>query len=342
MTEAPRPGIGRVTAAIVAVAAMLPYLTLKILWLAGHYVGVGAPDLMADLAMVGMNAMTFGMDAVGLVLALAFTMRWGLRLPAWLVLLPLWVGSGLLSVVIVSAPVVLAASGLDALDGGPIEPWVYAMVYGGFIGQGVGLMAAFALYARDRWPAVFTTRLSHPFPSLTRPLQRVIAWAALPVAVLLGGVMLTRVIGAQPYLAVQNLLRGTLAIAGGRSRWWRSCAGGGARTWARTGSRTGARPVLASCGAGLAGLGHAVRLGGLYTMVVAAAAGPLSAAEGGVEEFVALFGMLTGLVMGLCAAFLLVERSSVGSGVGDVQAVQQPLEGDDRERDRGAADQRHR
>ncbi|MFC6540829.1 hypothetical protein ACFQES_29275 [Nonomuraea salmonea] len=262
MTEAPRPGIGRVTAAIVAVAAMLPYLTLKILWLAGHYVGVGAPDLMADLAMVGMNAMTFGMDAVGLVLALAFTMRWGLRLPAWLVLLPLWVGSGLLSVVIVSAPVVLAASGLDALDGGPIEPWVYAMVYGGFIGQGVGLMAAFALYARDRWPAVFTTRLSHPFPSLTRPLQRVIAWAALPVAVLLGGVMLTRVIGAQPYLAVQNLLRGTLAIAGARAGGARARAG--ARTWARTGSRTGARPVLASCGAGLAGLGHAVRLGALH------------------------------------------------------------------------------
>ncbi|MEV4807064.1 hypothetical protein AB0K18_44315 [Nonomuraea sp. NPDC049421] len=328
MTEAPRPGIGRVTAAIVAVAAMLPYLTLKILWLAGHYVGVGAPDLMADPAMVGMNAMTFGMDAVGLVLALAFTMRWGLRLPAWLVLLPLWVGSGLLSVVVVSAPVVLVASGLDALDGGPIEPWVYAMVYGGFIGQGVGLMAAFALYARDRWPAVFTTRLARPFPSLTRPLQQVIAWAALPVAVLLGGVMLTRVIGEQPYLAVQNLLRGTLAIAGalglvalvrgrGRGPFWRPA-------------------VLVWLGSGT------LFAWGLYAMVVAAAAGPLSAAEGGVEEFVALFGMLTGLVMGLCAAFLLVERSGVGSGVSDVQAVQQPLEGDDRERDRGAADQRHR
>ncbi|MFB9468121.1 hypothetical protein ACFFR3_01310 [Nonomuraea salmonea] len=340
MTEAPRPGIGRVTAAIVAVAAMLPYLTLKILWLAGHYVGVGAPDLMADLAMVGMNAMTFGMDAVGLVLALAFTMRWGLRLPAWLVLLPLWVGSGLLSVVIVSAPVVLAASGLDALDGGPIEPWVYAMVYGGFIGQGVGLMAAFALYARDRWPAVFTTRLSHPFPSLTRPLQRVIAWAALPVAVLLGGVMLTRVIGAQPYLAVQNLLRGTLAIAGAlalvalvRGRG----PGRGPGRGAGRGRGPFWRPAV------LVWLGSGTLFAwGLYTMVVAAAAGPLSAAEGGVEEFVALFGMLTGLVMGLCAAFLLVERSSVGSGVGDVQAVQQPLEGDDRERDRGAADQRHR
>lgn len=327
MTDA-RPGIGRVTAAIVAVAAMLPYLTLKLFWLAGHYVGVGDPALMGDPAMIGLNAMTFGMNAVGLLPALAFTMRWGMRLPAWLVLLPLWVGSGLLSVVVVSAPVVLAASGLEALSGGPIEPWVYAMVYGGFVGQGVGLLAAFVLYARDRWPAVFTTRLSLAFPSPTAPLQRVIAWGAFPVAVALGVIMLVGVIGADPYLAVQDLLRGTLAIAAAFALVELVRRRGDGPFW---------RPLA------LLWLGSAVLFSwGLYAMVLSAAGGPVSAGEGGLERFVALFGMLTGLVMGMCGAFLLTERSAARSGVHDVEALQQPLEGDDRERDRRTADQGHR
>ncbi|MFD2354901.1 hypothetical protein ACFSTC_45040 [Nonomuraea ferruginea] len=77
MNETPRAGVGRVTAAIVAMAAMLPYLTLKVLWLTGSPVGVTDPALMDDSAMYGMNVLTFGMDAVALVLALGFTMRWG-------------------------------------------------------------------------------------------------------------------------------------------------------------------------------------------------------------------------------------------------------------------------
>jgi hypothetical protein len=35
-----RAGIGRITAAIIAIAAMLPYLTLKIVWLTGGSIGV--------------------------------------------------------------------------------------------------------------------------------------------------------------------------------------------------------------------------------------------------------------------------------------------------------------
>ncbi|TMR22995.1 hypothetical protein ETD86_09655 [Nonomuraea turkmeniaca] len=159
-----RAGIGRITAAIIAIAAMVPYLTLKVLWLTGSSVGVADPSLMSDPAMVGLNAMTFGMDAVGLVLALAFTMRWGMRLPAWLVLLPLWVGTGLLSVVVATAPLAVVASGLEVFSGGPIQAWVYLMVYGGFMGQGVGLMTAFALYASagGRWCPRAPSRQARP------------------------------------------------------------------------------------------------------------------------------------------------------------------------------------
>jgi hypothetical protein len=323
MTEQ-RPGIGRVTAAIVAIAAMLPYLTLKILWLTGSSLGVADPELMSDPAMTGLNAMTFGMDAVGLVLALAFSMRWGLRLPAWLVLLPLWVGTGLLSVVVVTAPVALAAGGAAVFSGGPIASWVYLMVYGGFVGQGCGLMAAFALYARDRWPAVFTTRLDHSFTSATRPFQEVVAWGALLVAGTTGVIRLSWTVSEPFSAALQDGFKGLLTIAGALALLALVRRRASGPFW---------RPLV------VAWLGSGVLFGwGLYAMILRSAGGPLGSGSGGIADFVELFGLLTGLVMGMCGAVLLVERS----GVGDVQPVQDALEGEDRERDRQTADHGHR
>ncbi|MEV0997500.1 hypothetical protein [Nonomuraea sp. NPDC050202] len=318
------PGIGRRTAAIVAVAAMLPYLTLKILWLTGSSLGVSDPSLMSDPAMVGLNAMTFGMDAVGLLLALAFTARWGMRLPALLVLLPLWVGTGLLSVIVVTAPIVVAAAGTAAFSGGPIAPWVYMMVYSGFLAQGVGLMAAFALYARDRWPAAFTTATGLPFPSPTRPLQAILAWAALPVAVVLGGVRLVQAFEGPAAAAAQSGVKGLLAVAGAVALVMIVRRRGAGPFW---------RPLVAAwLGSG------SLFAWGLYVLIIRSVGGPMAAGAGDPADLVELFGMLTGLVMGLCGAFLLMERS----GVRDVQPVQEPLEGDDRERDRRTADHGHR
>ncbi|MFC4114573.1 hypothetical protein [Nonomuraea zeae] len=330
MTEQ-RAGTGRVTAVIIAVAAMLPYLTLKILWLTGSSIGVADPELMSDPAMVGLNAMTFGMDAVGLVLAPAFATRWGLRLPAWLVLLPLWVGTGLLSVVVATAPVAVAAGGAAVFSGGPIAPWVYLMVYGGFVGQGCGLIAAFALYSRERWPAVFTTRLDLPFTSATRPLQEVVAWGALLVAGAAGAVRLSWTVSEPFAAALQDGFKGLLAIAGAVALLALVRRRAGGPFW---------RPLV------LAWLGSGTLFGwGLYAMIVRSAGGPLGAGAGGVTDFVELFGLLAGLVMGMCGAFLLVERSRAVpdvSGVGDVQPLQDALEGEDRERDRQTADHGHR
>ncbi|TDC88466.1 hypothetical protein E1292_45660 [Nonomuraea deserti] len=323
MTEQ-RPAIGRVTAAIVTVATMLPYLTLKILWLTGSSIGVTDDELMNDSAMVGLNAMTFGMDAVGLLLAVAFSTRWGLRLPAWLVLLPLWVGTGLLSVVIVTAPILVASTGLAVFSGGPIEPWVYMMVYGGFVGQGIGLMTVFALYARDRWPGVFTTRLGHAFTGPAGSFQTVVAWGALLVTTVVAGVRLSWTFGAPAVAVVQHGFKALLAVAGavafvavvrrrGNGLFWRLLV----PVWLGSGSLFG---------------------WGLYVMIVRSVGGPLVAGGAGAADLVDLFGMLAGLVMGLSGAYMLAERS----GVDDVQPLEEPLEGDDRDGDRQAAYHGHR
>ncbi|MFI7617050.1 hypothetical protein ACIBP6_38065 [Nonomuraea terrae] len=311
----------RRAAATVAVAATLPYLALKICWLAGSSIGVTDPDLMGEPTMVGLNAMTFGMEVVGLLLALAFATRPGMRLPAWLVLLPLWVGTGLLAVVVVGAPVVMATAQSSALGGSPIEPWVYLLVYGGFMTQGVSLMTAFALYARERWPDVFTTATALPFTSPTRSLQTVVARGCLLVAVPVGGIRLGSAADGGP---VHEGLRGLLAIAG---------AVAFAALVARRGRGPFWRPlVVAWLGSG------SLFAWGLYAMIVTLAQGPLGGGMTGVAALVELFGLLTGLVMGMCGAFLLAERS----GVRDLQPPQEPLEGDDREGDRRAADDGHR
>ncbi|MDR8410782.1 hypothetical protein MTP10_18815 [Nonomuraea sp. 3-1Str] len=331
------PGIGRITAAIVAMAATLPYLTIKTLWLTGRAVGVDDPAFLDDPAMVGLNAMTFAMDAVALVLALSFTMRWGRRLPAWLVLLPLWVASGLLGIVVATVPLALLVEGPSLLEtGGPIRPWVYAMVYGGFIGQGVCLLTAFALYARDRWayPLSAPSLRRHAGPSAS--FQRVVAVGALGMTVLLGGARLYWAFGGDAGLpaavagapssfvgAVQDGLKGLLAIGAGVALLVVVRARGRGPIW---------RPVA------VAWLGSGTMFGwGLYAMIITVTGAPLGGEPGGALGLVQLFETLTGLVMGMCGAFLLAERS----GVGHVQAAEDPLEREDRERDGQPADRGH-
>ncbi|WP_049572176.1 hypothetical protein [Nonomuraea sp. SBT364] len=333
----PRAGIGRITAAIVAIAAMLPYLTIKVLWLTGSSLGVTDPALMGTSTMLGMNAMTFGMDAIALVLALAFTTRWGMRLPAWLVLLPLWVGTGLLAVVMVTAPLGVLLEGVSVFDtGGPIETWVYLMVYTGFIGQGAGLLTAFALYARDRWPAAFTTPVRYGSASATKSFQLVVGWGALLVSALLGGTRLYWALGGAAGLppemaealtaagAAQGAIKGVLTVA----------AGVALVVMVRGLGRGPFRQPLA-----VAWLGSGAMFSwGLYAMIVMIAGNPLGGGVTGAADLVELFSLLTGLVMGMCGAFLLAERSAVR----DVQPAQHPLEGEDRDRDRQAAHHGHR
>lgn len=153
-----RSGLARLVLGYGAIVCALPYLALKIIWLTGGQLGVANPALMRDLATL--NIVTALMDVVYIGIVLAFTHEWGLRIPAWLLLPPMWVASGLLARFVVAVPIVtisqaFAVGSTRVPPGGPVEPWVYAVVYSGFTGMGVGLMCAFALYAHARWSAVF-------------------------------------------------------------------------------------------------------------------------------------------------------------------------------------------
>ncbi|MGH3432602.1 MAG: hypothetical protein ACRDQB_07185 [Thermocrispum sp.] len=158
-----RPTTTRLMVCYAAIASALPYLVLKILWVSGSTVGITDPEFAEDGSLLALNLLTLLMDAVAILLVLAFTYRWGLRLPAWLVLLPIFVGSGLLGPIAVGAPVALVATAVsggepDSVTDLPLEGWVIPLVYGGFVVLGVLLLTAFLLYARARWFEVFSDR----------------------------------------------------------------------------------------------------------------------------------------------------------------------------------------
>lgn len=154
----------RLAVGYAAIAGTVPYLVLKTMWLTGSSVGVVDRAFLRDPSVLVLNGVTAGMDVVVILVALALTHRWGERLPAWLVLTPMWVGTGFLAPIAVALPVVALGEALTsaappsvavASPALPLEPWVQPMVYAGFAWQGVTLLAAFVLYARVRWAEVF-------------------------------------------------------------------------------------------------------------------------------------------------------------------------------------------
>lgn len=146
----------------VAVIACLPYLTLKVLWVAGSHLGIpdGSGLLEHRLRTAAANGASVLMDACVIVLALLLTRPWGLRVKAWLLAVPMWLATGLLAPVMTGYPLQLL---VRAVRGAGVRPpahsdravflheWVFAVVYTGFIVQGIALGALFVLYARDRW-----------------------------------------------------------------------------------------------------------------------------------------------------------------------------------------------
>ncbi|WP_340562460.1 hypothetical protein [Streptomyces sp. GSL17-111] len=141
--------------------ACLPYLSLKLAWTAGGEVGIpaGSPLLEPGSAgvMAAVNGATLLMDAGVVVLALALTRPWGRRLPAPLLLAPLWVASGLLGPVLLST-VLDAVLSLGAARPAPpsepfLDPWVFTVVYAGFSLQALALGGLLAAYVGQRWGA---------------------------------------------------------------------------------------------------------------------------------------------------------------------------------------------
>jgi hypothetical protein len=309
-----------------AVACALPYLALK-LWLAGGSLGVADARMMREPSMLALNAVTAGMDLVAILIAIAFTHRWGLRIPAWLVLPPMWVATGLLAKFAVAVPLVTVAQLLTSgspprASGGPVQPWVYALVYTEFVGMGIGLMLAFVLYARSRWASVFQSTARGASPGSTHAVQAPLANAATLMALTVAAFHLAWAFGAkvgrgseldtQPTLT-SHLLNGidaTLAIAAAVGismlvyRWGRTTP-----LWLPL--------ALSWVGAG------SLFAWGLWHLVNVL---PNTALVRGRTEGMALFNslalvrLLAGLTIGLVTLFLLAERTG-GANDGDPAAA---------------------
>lgn len=74
-----QPGAMRLIVGYGAIACAVPYLCLKVVWLTGGQLGAADASTMRDASMVALNAVTAGMDLVGIAIALAFTHAWGQR-----------------------------------------------------------------------------------------------------------------------------------------------------------------------------------------------------------------------------------------------------------------------
>lgn len=189
------PPLGRVRmiAFTVAILACLPYLALKIIWIAGGEIGIPADSELLDPDQAGLlrivNGFTVLMDSVVIGLALILTRPWGHKVPAWLLAGPVWIATGLLGPIVVGFPLQLIGS-LIAGDSAELssenflEPWVFTVVYGGFILQAFALGTLFVLYAVKRWGGLAAGRVSDLMPTPSLPALRITAVAAAVLALI--------------------------------------------------------------------------------------------------------------------------------------------------------------
>ncbi|MFF7043021.1 hypothetical protein ACIP4T_28345 [Streptomyces massasporeus] len=186
------PGRARRILRAVAVVSCVPYLALKAAWVAGSHVGIPEGSSLLDdrLTMAVINGLSILLDSAVIVLALVLTRPWGLRVPAWLLAFPVWVATGLLAPVMAGFPaqlVVRAFGGGGASSAGReafLDEWVFAVVYTGFIAQGLALGGLFVLYARGRWGHLWRGRVWDLPVGAVGPAHRALAVAAAVLALL--------------------------------------------------------------------------------------------------------------------------------------------------------------
>lgn len=308
-----RHGRARLLVGYLSIAAILPYFLLKLAWVAGSTVGIATTSPIDADVLRGGNAVTMALEVVAAFIILAFTHSWGLRAPAWLVLAPAWVGTGLLAPFIFTGPVV---AGSGSAGDGSLAPWVGPLVYLGFGAQAVGIVVSFVLYVRARWPQVLGGRLQDRSGGPYQPaLVFLLAVMIALLAVITGaramwaagsGAGLGEDQAAGRGLAEQMADAGTamFAVAAAIGLWMLiRRSPGRARTWAPL--------VMAWIGGG------AVFGSGLYPMVLlilgTAGLGPAGTGAG-LVPFVNLTQVVVGTVAAVTGIFLLVDlgRAAVG------------------------------
>ncbi|MEU9299307.1 hypothetical protein [Streptomyces sp. NPDC048269] len=269
--SAPALGAGRRILRAVALAATVPYLTLKTAWLAGSQVGIPDGSVLSEpgVFFTVANSVTLAMDACVILLVLVLTRPWGIRVPAWALTVPVFVATGLLTPILLGFPGQLLVRALGfGVDGATeaaqepfLDPWVFNVVYAGFTIQGLALAGLFVPYARERWGRLWRGVLGQRLPSSTG----VVAGAAAAVGTAVGGVFLYWGFGGSAGLsaaaaASHSAERGTVSVIHGMCAL---LAAAGALLLARGGERRAGWPL------GLAWIGSAATLSWGAWMVIA-------------------------------------------------------------------------
>jgi hypothetical protein len=181
LTADPPVGRARTLAGLGGALAMVPYLLIKVSWVAGALLGLLPHDEGFTLGgWVALNVATIAMAATGIALAVALARPWGRRLPAAPLLTMAWVGAGLLVPMLPYLALTTLMDDGATTDGatGPTMPaWEAALITASFAGLGLGLAVAVPLYLRDRWPAAFRGRLGS-LPATTPGVPATVAVAA--------------------------------------------------------------------------------------------------------------------------------------------------------------------
>ncbi|MEU6881197.1 hypothetical protein [Streptomyces sp. NPDC046712] len=312
-----RPGTARRILRALAVVACLPYISLKIAWVAGSDVGIPAGSVLLENRelMAAVNAISVVMDAVVVLLALLLTQPWGRRVPTWLLAFPMWVATGLLAPIMIGFPAQTAVGLLSGPEpAGSREPfldeWVFGTVYGGFIVQGLALGTLFFLYARDRWGHVWRGTLGDLPARFSRTGVRVTAVTATLVALGPATVHLLWAAGSTTGLPASRIAQrdGDFYVIEGLRLLFLALAVVFVLTlvfqWARSAS---VRTVL---GVGWVGSGGAGCWGG-YLLLVTFMPGTDPAKEPtGLMQLTYAGEMITGFLLAGCLAVFLRRRSA--------------------------------
>ena len=149
----PPDGLGRwlVSAAALAASATVPYLVLKVDWVLGGTLGMTDPGSLSNATYRVGNALTIVMDLAVVGLALHLIRPEVLRLPVRPVRAAFWAASGFLVPLPVILVAVLISGSQESEATSGLASWVWVLVYGGFVAQGIGLLTAFGISERAGW-----------------------------------------------------------------------------------------------------------------------------------------------------------------------------------------------
>lgn len=312
--SAPALGTGRQILRAVALAATLPYLAVKAAWLGGSRLGIpdGSVLLERGLFFTVANAVTLVMDATVILLVLVLTRPWGMRVPSWLLLVPVFVATGLLTPILTAFPgqMLVKALGMGADEAARaarvpfLDPWVFNVVYTGFMLQGLALAGLFVPYARERWGASWQGVLGRRLPSPTG----VVAGAAVALGAAVTAVHLYWAFGGAAGLSAEQVAvySAETGVVNAVHAMCALVAAAGALLLARGGDRAVRWPL------GLAWIGSAATLSWGAWLLIAALGPDVAGDPPSAMIYLAYSGqMITGMLGTVALTRFLASRRTV-------------------------------